>query len=257
MYKPFISNSIHGKKETLLIKLNKSSFFRKLFTCVTFYILYIRSFFIKDVTHAFLTICVPGINMVLIFLSKFYPDLFNLFFTTYALLWIGLQLQIFDYLGSRLSSYILHDPDPIVSMTTFLLLTRHPNIVVRHVSAASVTSLVIGKTAMTATGRATLMVGLGTGTVWLFNCYLDRNAMDERATVDRKAMDERATADRKAMDERATADRQARSNDEAKARAYQNYKDSAASYNTTRFYKKKGDKPTWDEAAWENWSKSR
>lgn len=51
----------------------------------------------------------------------------------------------------------------------------------------AITALVVGKTAMTATGRATLIAGLFTGSCWLYSTAQDRKAANMRADADRQA----------------------------------------------------------------------
>lgn len=80
----------------------------------------------------------------------------------------------------------------------------------RHVATSAIKSLVIGKTPMTATGRASLLIGVFIGSSWLYNAHLDRKAMDIRAKADREAADMRAKADRDAANIRADNEMQFR-----------------------------------------------
>lgn len=80
----------------------------------------------------------------------------------------------------------------------------------RHVATSAIKSLVIGKTPMTATGRASLLIGVFTGSSWLYNAHLDRKARDIRAKADREAADMRAKADRDAANIRADNEMQFR-----------------------------------------------
>lgn len=60
-------------------------------------------------------------------------------------------------MGSRISAYILNHPDPILSITMLVTLKNKNNVIARHFGFATVTNLLLGKTAMTATGRASLV----------------------------------------------------------------------------------------------------
>lgn len=226
------------KQYSFLIKI-----LRKFLIIPCLFVLYIRSFFIKDRTHLFLMFFAPFTSAIFILLSNIYPDIFTIFSACYFYLWLGIQLMLYDTLGSHISFHALNDIDPVFSVTTLIVLKNHRNFIIRHISYSVFKSLVIGKTAMSATGRASLIVGTTTGGAWLYNSYRDRQAMDHRAAADRQAMDHRAAADRHAQDQR-----------EAKMRAYQNYRDSLHQYNSTPFYKSKPEKPQWKENQWEKWS---
>ena len=88
---------------------------------------------------------------------------------------------------------------------------------------------------MSSTGRASILVGGSVLFGIMINAHLDRVATDARAAADRSHSDLQ----------------------KQKERAYQNYQDSYKQYVQTPFYKQKGKKPVWDEASWDDWSKTK
>lgn len=241
----------------LTLFFKRHPFFRNIIRILFICILYMRSFFLKDRTSYFLALFVPVITLVFICLTNKYPGTFTAFSATYFFVWLGIQLMLYDNIGSKISFHCLSEADPILSITALIIFSKKKNKLVRHVSIAALKSIIIGKTPMTATGRASLVAGFFTGGAWLYNSYLDRQAMDQRANVDRKSMDNRAEKDRQAMNQRAEADRQAASTLEAKKRAYINYQNARSEYFSQPFYKQKGEKPQWDDSKWEDWSKTK
>lgn len=162
----------------------------------------------------------------------------------------GFYLLIYDNLGSYFSQ--IFDKDSFLA-TTYLVLP-FSNKPLRNFF--SIKAFVLGKTVMSSTGRASIIVGASVLGGTILNSYLDRRALDQRAVADRQAQDQRAAADRYAQDQRAAADRYAQDQRDAKARAYQNFQNAKKEYNSTSFYKKNKHKPIWDESHWETWSKS-
>lgn len=47
----------------------------------------------------------------------------------------------------------------------------------RHIAITTIKNLVIGKTAMTATSRASIIVGVCTGSAWLYNSSFDHQRL--------------------------------------------------------------------------------
>jgi hypothetical protein len=226
--------------------------FRKLLVIPCLWILYVRSFFIKDRTSIIVLYVLPMITCVFIFLANMFPDIFNGFSAFYFQMYLGSQLLIYDEIGSRISYNLYNHADPILSQQHMQPFLQHRNIIVRHMSFVSISNVIIGKTAMTATGRATLVVGAFTGSAWLYNSYREREAADLRSQADREAANQRAQQDREArIFAAAKAAREA-----AKIRAYQNYQDARRRYDNRRFYSKET-KPQWDEDAWKDWRKSK
>jgi hypothetical protein len=150
---------------------------------------------------------------------------------------VGVNLMIYDQIGSFFSQVFKDD----VILASIYLVVPFSNTPLRRFVGYK--ALLFGNTAMSSTGRASLLVG---GTVLvgtLYNSYLDRQAANERAQLDRQATDLRAQQDRQATAEM-----------ETRKRAYQNYQDAKKSYDSSYF--KKGDKPRWDENAYKSWSKT-
>lgn len=221
------------------------------------WVLYIRSYFLNQRTSYYFWCFVPVITFIFICLTNKYPENFSAFSATYFFVWLGIQLSLYDELGSKISFNALNDMDPILSITMLTAFSHKNNRLMRHVSIAALKAIIIGKTPMTATGRASLVAAVFTGGSWLYNSHLDRKAHDVRAENDRKANDVRAENDRKANDTRAENDRKANEVNQAKARAYNNYQDARKEYFAQPFYNKKGEKPAWDETKWEDWSKTK
>lgn len=232
-------SSIIKKKECLC------SHFRNLFLIACLWILYVRSFFIKDRTYFVVFYFLPFMTTLFIFLTYIFPDIFTGFSAFYFHMYLGSQFIIYDEIGSRISHNFINTPDSIFSHQNLQHFLNHRNVVVRHISFTAISNIIIGKTAMTATGRATLVVGAFTGSAWLYNNYRDREAAEARAQADRSAADARAQADRSAADLQ-----------QEKARAYQNYQDARHSYEKKRFHYR-DHKPQWDEDTWYDWKKSK
>ena len=94
----------------------------------------------------------------------------------------GLNLISYDNLGSIFSEYLFNNSQSSFSLGFSYFLTSAQthkySIIRRFAHTASVTSLILGKTPMTATGRAYLFVGLVGGTmttsVFVYNQHLQR-----------------------------------------------------------------------------------
>ena len=166
-------------------------------------------------------------------------------------MYLGSQLMVYDELGSRISHNLNYHSSPILSKEHLQYFLQHPNSIIRHISLTAISNTIIGRTYMTATGRAILIVGAFTGAAWLYNSHLDRKAANQRSNADRDVTVDGTTA-QQAETAHEVAERLA-----AKARAYQNYQDYKKEYNNTPFYKSRGPKPQWDETKWETWSKTK
>ena len=234
------TTDLNDSKNNQLIMLKQYSFLhkilRKFLKVIFLWILFVRSFFVKrDLTKMVVLYFIPATTLVFIKLSNEYPSLFSQFTAVYFYTYVGIQLITYDELGSRISHHILYGMDPIITVNELIKLANHENFLFNFAGTSGITGIFIGKTSMTATGRATLLAALFTGGTWLYNSQMDRNAADARSRADRDAADYR----------------------EAKARAYQNYQDAKKEHTSTPFYKQKPVKPTWDESSWENWSKTK
>jgi len=182
--------------------------FRKFLKLAFIWVLFIRSFFLTPRSFYISLILITFISSSIAPLSHFFPTL-NQFTAVYFQVYIGIQLLVYDDLASRISSHLLTDPDPILCLTSLTTLSNSTNLIKRKVSVKAIGSLFIGKTPMTATGRAALVGAAFTGGTWLYNERLNRRAMDQRAQADRTATDIRTKADRDAANKRAQADRDA------------------------------------------------
>lgn len=128
-------------------------------------------------------------------LSHLFPDIFSAFTATYFFIWLGVQLIFWDFIGSVVVTHINTNPDPIISITTLISLQNNHKFLRKYIGFKT---LIMGSTPMTATGRASLIVGLCTGSAWLANSYFDGQAANPRAEADRQAANQRAYANRKA-----------------------------------------------------------
>lgn len=173
------------------------------------WVLFVRSFFMTDMSYKICVALIPMINCLFIYLSNLYPGQVSGFTATWFFIFIGIQLLTYDEMGSRISHHILNSSDPILSVTSLIILKNKP-IFTRYGSTSTFFfNAFIGKTAMSATGRATLIGGAFTGGAWLYNEHLNRRAMDQRAQMDRDAANQRAQDDRDAVNQRAQMDRDA------------------------------------------------
>lgn len=190
-------------KQTSLVKVSEQAFYNRigrfLLRGVSLWILYIRSWFIKDQTQRMVIIFIPLVTISFIFLNKIYPNFFTCIQNTYFFIYIGSQLVVYDTLGSKISENILTSQNPLFSTTTLIVLAHNKNPVIRHIfRRVNYSAMFMGKTAMSATGRAALVAAVFTGIAYSINGHLDRTAANQRAALDRAAADQRAAADRAA-----------------------------------------------------------
>lgn len=132
-------------------------------------VLYLRSFFVKE-NPDFLYILV----LCLFFLRLLFPESITFFTAFFFWVYVGITLIFYDLLGSTLSSYILDNPQSALATSILTGQLKYNNILIRHVWKKVFVGMVIGKTPMTATGRAALIAGAMTGACWLVNSELDR-----------------------------------------------------------------------------------
>jgi hypothetical protein len=153
-----------------------SSVVKYIVTVYASWILFIRSFFIKE--HPWL---IP-LLLLLAHMNLYYQiwPIFDLTFIMRFFLWLGMYCLAIDSLGSLISTYALSGTSNLFDQVLPLLTKKHSNIILEYYCSISVTALIIGKTAMTATGRAALGVGLISGAGYLINAQLDRQHQAEQ-----------------------------------------------------------------------------
>ena len=79
-------------KQTSLVKVSEQAFYNRigrfLLRGVSLWILYIRSWFIKDQTQRMVIIFIPLVTISFIFLNKIYPNFFTCIQNTYFFIYI-------------------------------------------------------------------------------------------------------------------------------------------------------------------------
>jgi len=149
-------------------------------------------------------------------------------------------MMFYDKLGSYFAEIFEND----TVLASIFLIVPFTNIPLKRFYSSK--AFFLGKTAMTSTGKATIIAAVFIASTSLVNAHFERGAMNSRAKAEQDAMnarDERNRAYQNAQDER--------------NRAYQNYQDARKDYNSTPLYKKRGKEPSWDEATWKDWSKTK
>lgn len=137
----------------------------------------------------------------------------------------GANLIVYDHLCGIIVQNTFTNPEiPLLSYATILSLRNSQNVIKRYIGVRAALSLVICTTPMKSAGRATMLVGVFSGTSWLLNAHFDRKALDQRAS------DNRAAANQREADERMRQNMC-----DEKNRAYENYKHARdVYYNTYR-----------------------
>lgn len=208
-------------KNNLLIKRMIRTYF--------IFILYIRSFFLEEKPEF-----IYGVSILLFLIKYTYPNSISFFQVTYIWLALGVNLIFVDLLGSQISNYALSEHG--LWFTTYLTITLKNSSLnmKRHIGFKAASALIIGKTPMTATGRATLTVGFITGCGWLYNERLNRIHQKEMAAEQRVHQEQEAIKQRVHQEQEA-----------AKQRAYDFYKQQHEKWENKRF--NKGTEPKYDE----------
>jgi|ERR1700743_193050 len=196
----------------LFAKLLKYKVFRFYFQCFFTYILYVRGLF----THPkslpiFCYAILPSITSIFLSLHQEYPTMFSHLSHIQYCFALGINLLVYDHLGSMISEIMMEQKEHPLSLLLLPLLTnsKHGNIIKRHVYGTAFKAYFVGKTNMTAGGRAALLAAIFSSAAYFGNGYFDRNAANNRSAADRDAADRRAAAERDAADKRADADRAA------------------------------------------------
>ena len=200
---------------------------RNIFCYYCSVILFLRSFFLVERPQFFTwLLAIYYVAFLTLNLTQAQAELlfFKVFFA------VGLYLISIDTVGSKISSYILCQKEEHFLRVFFQ--SAVTNSLKEKYLRAGWDALFIGKTPMTATGRASLGVGLiGLGGLML-NSYFQRAHERTQSSTNR--------AHEVARDE--------------KARAYQNYTYARNKYDNAYF--PKGPQPTWSEDNYTQWRNS-
>lgn len=200
-----------------------------LITLYASWILFIRSLFIKER---------PWIIPVLIIIA--HANLYSKIFPSYEItsitnffLWLGIYCISIDNIGSLISTYALSSTSNLFDQVVPFLTDRRNNTFTDFYKSSGMAALIIGKTAMTATGRAALGVGIISGTGYLINAHLERTHKAAENVKNRAAASEEARRQREAASEEARRQREFASNESQKQRDWQDKKDSQRSYESS------------------------
>jgi hypothetical protein len=236
-------------------KRNFVQYLKKIF-CI--WVLFVRSFFITEKSKNIFIMFIPLLAIIIILLSKYFPQIDPDFLYSYILLWSGINLIGYDKIGSIISDNTLNSIDPIISITYLLGLKHSNHHFKRFVGSSSLSSIIFGKTVMTTTGRATLIAAGFAGTTMLYNEHLNRKAANARADKDREAKNARAdkkreaanakaAADRQAADARAAADRKTAERIAYQQRQVEIHMKELETWTSQPWYKSRGPKPVYKE----------
>lgn len=197
------------------------------------WILFVRSFFLKErpLFIVVVTLMYPFVTFVV-------PTdvAFDSFIQMRLLLVIGIYLLSIDAIGSVIASNIHKLP----YLNTFFSGRNKETLKGIYLSAGW-SALIVGKTAMTSTGRAAIAAALVSGGVFLYQGRLQR------------IHESTENAHQRAYESAEAARQRAHESDEAaRGRAYNNYTHARDQYEKSFF--KRGPKPTWSEKDFKSWS---
>jgi len=252
----------------ILSKLFAYAIIRFLIAVVILWVGFVRSFFITERSSL---ICVrvglPIIGLINYLLAQINPEYFTSFTASIVYYYIGLQLITYDNFGALFAHFIAEKDHPISLLMTPLLCKPQSNMVKRYVTWRATIGLITGKSAMTSTGRASIIVGLISATAYVGTTILN-NAEQARARNDARkeaenarqhASEEAAWARQAAEKEAARASEEAaRARKEARkdarkeaarareeARQFELYKARHTAWKNSSWGK--GPEPTWEE----------
>jgi flagellar biosynthesis GTPase FlhF len=215
----------------ILSKLFAYAIIRFLIAAVILWVGFVRSFFITERSNL---ICVrvglPIIGLINYLLAQINPEHFTIFTASIVYYYIGLQLITYDNFGALFAHFIAEKDHPISLLMTPLLCKPQSNMVKRYITWRATIGLITGKSAMTSTGRATLIVGVMTGTTFIGTTILN-NAAQARARQEARQDAEKARqeARQEAREEAARARQEARQDAEkARQEAHQEAREEAA-----------------------------
>lgn len=153
--------------------------------------------------------------------TKVFPS-YDITFITNFFLWLGIYCIGVDNIGSLISTYALSTTANLFDQVVPFLTDRCNNTLTDFYKSSGMAALIIGRTAMTATGRAALGVGIISSTGYLINAHLERT---HKAAENVK--------NRAAASEEARRQREFASHESQKQRDWQDKKDSQRSYESS------------------------
>ena len=192
-----------SQKNIVKITFVLSLGFKYLITVYASWILFVRSFFLKE-TPYFIPI------MALLAHANLYVKVlpqYGITSITFLFLWMGVYLIAIDSLGSLISSYALSGTTNLFDQVIPFLTKERSSMIEIFYKSAGYSAILIGKTAMTATGRASLIIGGGTGIGYLINAHLERRHKSfenekTREATSREAQKQRDWASKEAQKQR-------------------------------------------------------
>jgi hypothetical protein len=198
-YNKYISDKVNN----LVTNLLNFKPLRPIYHIIYYYISFIfilRNYFQKDRVWIMYTIGV--LFFINFFLCKYdYYYHFTQQEIIIGLLLTGVNLLSWDNLGDVFSSIMLRTPasEFTVGLKSFLLVnSQHRFVIIRKISRlASLGSLILGKTTLTSTARATIAIGLTSTAALAGNAYLDRKHDAVQQESNRKHDGEQQEANRK------------------------------------------------------------
>jgi hypothetical protein len=150
--------------------MQTNSLLKYIITIYSSWILFVRSFFIKEHPRFIPLLLIIGhLNLYFNIIPSY--DIKAL---TYWFLWLGIYCIGIDTLGSIISSHALQGTSSLFDQVIPFLTQERKSYFVNYYLHAGITALIIGKTPMTSTGRAALGVGVISGIGYLINAHLDR-----------------------------------------------------------------------------------
>jgi hypothetical protein len=196
----FLFESLRQRyKEHLLSLLNFVSKAPWLYPvkCFLYYIItgifVFRSFFKKEQPWL---IYVIGILFFINIIYKVFPILS----VSVCLVLQGFYLISLDLYGELFASLIVHDSTSAFSMGYMVFLTKHKSsqyTIIKRTMIRAAMGLIVGKTALTATGRATVIVGGMTAASLMVDHALERRHQSFENELDRKHASDESERDRK------------------------------------------------------------
>jgi hypothetical protein len=176
-----------GEQPISNITNTSTSMVKYIVTLYASWLLFIRSFFINEKPWL-----IP--LMVVIFHLNVYLEIFPFFDMVRIaqfFLWLGIYCIAIDNLGSIISTYALSGTSNLFDNVIPFLTKERGNFVESFYKNSGYAALIMGKTAMTATGRASLIIGVLSGAGYLLNAQLDRNHQAAQNTQNHDRQDKR------------------------------------------------------------------
>ena len=223
---PTPENSVSHPNRFLALQTPFSFSLKYLLTIYASWILFVRSFFLIER---------PWIIPVLILLAhanlylKILPD-YDIISVTHFFLWFGIYCIGIDSLGSMISSYALSNTPNLLDQLLPFLNEKPKNILTDYYRCSGITALIIGKTAMSSTGRAAIVVGVISGGGYLINAHLQRQHDAVENAKNRDATAREAQRNRKAAANEAQKQREFASREAQKQRDWQDNKERQTAY---------------------------